>query len=303
MDFGKIDDFENVDFKLPKDHPATTKVLKEAKKPKKPIVYVGCAKWGRKEWVGKVYPSKTKEKDFLKFYQEQFNCIELNATFYKMPDSVTMSHWKSMVKSDFKFFPKVTQLISHRKRLKDTTRLVDDFCSAALSLEENLGACFLQLNNNFTIKSYPQLERFLKEFPKEVPLFLELRNTKWFSPEFEESEKLFKVMEQENIGAIITDAAGRRDVVHMRLSTPKVFIRFVGNSLHPTDYTRIDDWVKRIKNWLKQGMQEVYFFIHQHDERYTPELCLYLIQQLNKECGLMLKEPKLFSEEQGLSEK
>ena len=95
-----------------------------------------------------------------------------------------------------------------------------------------------------------------------------------------------------NTGAVITDTAGRRDCAHMYITIPKTFIRYVGNSLHKTDYPRIDDWVDRIKYWLDNGMKEIYFFMHMHDEAKSPELTVYLVDKLNKVCGLDLQKPK-----------
>jgi uncharacterized protein YecE (DUF72 family) len=90
--------------------------------------------------------------------------------------------------------------------------------------------------------------------------------------------------------------------VHMHLTTPEVFIRFVGNGLHPTDYTRIDDWVQRIKKWKDEGIHTVYFFMHQHEELHSPELSRYLIQQLNKYCGTSIREPQFADEDQSQPE-
>ena len=93
------------------------------------------------------------------------------------------------------------------------------------------------------------------------------------------------------MGAVITDTAGRRDAAHMRLTIPKAFIRYVGNSLHPTDYTRIDVWINRMKYWLDHGLQELYFFMHMHDEATSPELTVYLVNKMNAVCGLNLMKP------------
>ena len=84
----------------------------------------------------------------------------------------------------------------------------------------------------------------------------------------------------------------------MHLTIPKAFIRYVGNSLHPTDYTRSDVWVQRMKYWLDHGLQELYFFMHMHDEATSPELTVYLVDKLNKECGLNLIKPKFIEEHQ-----
>jgi len=107
-----------------------------------------------------------------------------------------------------------------------------------------------------------------------------------------EWKDLLSYLRDNNMGAVITDTAGRRDCAHMYLTIPKAFIRFVGNSLHPTDFTRIDDWVKRLKYWLNNGLKELFFFVHMHDEATSPELALYLVDRINKECNLELKKPQ-----------
>ena len=81
----------------------------------------------------------------------------------------------------------------------------------------------------------------------------------------------------------------------MNLPIAKTYIRYVGNSLHKTDYTRIDEWVSRIKYWLDNGLKELYFFMHMHDEAFSPELTVYLVDKLNKECGLTLDKPTFIS--------
>jgi len=78
----------------------------------------------------------------------------------------------------------------------------------------------------------------------------------------------------------------------MHLTIPKVFIRYVGNSLHPSDYTRCDAWVERMKYWMDKGLEELYFFMHMHDEATSPELTIYLVDKMNKELGLNLIKPK-----------
>ena len=99
-------------------------------------------------------------------------------------------------------------------------------------------------------------------------------------------------MSVQKTGFIITDTEGRRDMAHMYLTIPKAFIRFVGNSLHETDYERCDKWVKRINYWLNNGIKELYFFMHMHDEATSPELTVYLIEKLNKVCKLDLHNPE-----------
>ena len=99
MEFGKVDPetLSSINFSLPPDAAGTDNVLKLNTSKSKTEVYVGCAKWGRKDWIGKIYPPKTKEADFLKLYATHFNCIELNATYYRTPSEVQTASWRSKV--------------------------------------------------------------------------------------------------------------------------------------------------------------------------------------------------------------
>ncbi len=169
----------------------------------------------------------------------------------------------------------------------------------SMAFGDKFGPLFLQVGDNFTPKSLPDLKAYLENLPKDVPVFLELRHKEWFAIP-ENKQDIFNLLHQLNIGAVITDASGRRDVVHMELPTPHAFLRFVGNSLHPTDYVRVDEWVERIKQWQQMGLQSVWFFMHQHDERYSPELADYVIEQLNKHLGLSLQRPKFMDRDKGL---
>ena len=118
---------------------------------------------------------------------------------------------------------------------------------------------------------------------------MEVRHPDWFSVE-KERDDLFSFLRDHHIGAVINDTAGRRDCAHMYVTLPKTFIRFVGNRMHSTDYTRIDEWVQRIKYWLDNGLKELYLLMHVED--LAPEGTAQIIDVLNKECGLNLAKPK-----------
>jgi uncharacterized protein YecE (DUF72 family) len=291
MEFGKVDsdELDYVDPTLPPDKPETARVLSTAKR-ESTRFYIGCAKWGRKDWVGKIYPPKTKEADFLTHYARHFNSIELNATFYRMPRAALTAGWKSKVGPDFRFCPKFVNSITHIKRLKDTSEAVDRFINGIAGFGETLGPILLMPHPGFGPKNLAVLDDFLAKLPGDLDVVAELRNPEWYSSPaiFRDT---FDLMEKHGVGAAITDALGRRDCVHMRLTIPEAFIRFVGNNLHPSDYKRIDHWVDRIKVWMDSGIQKVYFFMHQSEEVYSPEGARYVIQRLNKVCGTQLPEP------------
>ena len=285
MKFGQVDDPSQIDFTLPKDHPRTAEILKMNTKGLEDIS-IGCAKWNKTDLKG-FYPKGT--KDELTYYATQFNSIELNATFYGMPSAEQVQTWKEKTPKDFKFFPKITNTVSHFRRLLNITDVVTQFATAVLNFDEKLGMVFLQLHDNFKPKDYERLEKFVKDWPKEIPLAIELRNNEWFSEE-EVFEKTMKLFEENNITNIIVDTAGRRDMLHMRLTTTSAFIRYVGANAE-SDYARLDDWLQRLTDWKKLGLQNLYFFVHQNLEKASPLLSAHFIEQMNKVWGTEIHVP------------
>lgn len=286
MKFGSVTNPEDIDFTLPKDHKDTKRVLNLVKDDNEPEIYVGCAKWNRADLKG-FYPRGT--KDELEYYSSQFNSIELNATFYRIFPPEQFEKWREKTPSNFKFFPKLNQEISHWKRLNEVKEVVDNYLYSAVNLQEKLGTIFLQMHNNFAPKDFNRVVSFIEAWPKEVQLAIEFRHTDWYNDPTV-SEELFQLLETNNVSNVIVDTAGRRDLMHMRLTNPTAFVRYVGAN-HPTDYTRLDDWIKRLKTWKTQGIKEIDFFIHQNIEKESPLLSAYFIKQLNAELGAQLKVP------------
>ena len=286
MKFGKVDNPENVDFTLAPDHPETARVLKEkGDKSNKPEVYIGCAKWNRSDLKG-FYPRGT--KDELEYYSTQFNSIELNATFYQAYGPEQYETWAEKTPEDFKFFPKVNQSVSHFKRLNGTEEMAAEYAANAKALNDKLGMMFLQLRDDFKPKNIERIENFLKNWPKEVPIAVEVRAEDWFKEPA--ATEIFNMLEAYDATNVLVDTAGRRNMLHMRLTTPYAFIRYVGANVD-SDYTRLDDWLERLEQWIEQGIKGIYFFIHQNIEKASPLLAAHFIDGFNKRFGYDLKLP------------
>lgn len=286
MKFGKVDNPGDIEFVLPDDHKSTKKIL-GGKALKKTNIFVGCAKWNKKDLKG-FYPRGT--KDELVYYATQFNSIELNATFYRIFPASVVENWYQKAGADFKFFPKVPQIISQFRRLKNCAPEQNAYLDSIAHLKEKLGMIFLQMNPNFAPKSFEVLQTFIENWPKGFPLALELRHTDWFIGDVEKD--LYALLEKHKIANIIVDTAGRRDLLHMKLTTKDAFIRYNGAN-HESDYTRLDEWVDRLEHWIKQGLKNVYFFVHQNHEQASPLLSKYFIEQLNARLSVNLKVPQL----------
>ena len=286
MKFGSVEHPELIDFTLPVDHKETKRVLNLVKDDNIPEIYVGCAKWNRADLKG-FYPRGT--KDELVYYSSQFNSIELNATFYRIFPAEQFSTWYDKTPTDFRFFPKLNQEISHWKRLDEVEEVVKNYLYNASNLKEKLGTIFLQMHTNFSPKNFDKVIAFIEKWPKEIPLAVEFRHTDWYNDEFV-SKDLYQLLEDNNISNVIVDTAGRRDLMHMRLTNATAFVRYVGAN-HSNDYSRLDDWVERLKLWTEQGIKEIDFFIHQNIEKESPLLSAYFIKRLNKELGYNIKIP------------
>ena len=284
MKFGQVADPSQIDFTLPKDHPKTQEIL-EKSKGKDFNIYIGCAKWNKTDLKG-FYPKGT--KDELKYYATQFNSIELNATFYSLPSPEQVLTWKEKTPPNFKFFPKITNTVSHFRRLINVTDVVTDYATSVLNFGDQLGMVFLQLHDNFKPKDFERVEKFVNDWPKEVPLAIEVRSAEWF--EEENFERFSQLLEENNIANIIVDTAGRRDMLHMRLTSDTAFVRYVGANAD-SDYARLDDWLERIKLWKEEGLKNLYFFVHQNVELASPLLSAYFIEKINEAFGTEIHVP------------
>lgn len=289
MKFGKVDDASGIDFTLPPDHEGTMSVIQSAGYNGKPNIYIGCAKWNRQD-LKNFYPRGT--KDELEYYATQFNSIEMNNSFYRIWPPSQYEKWIGKVGDDFLFFPKLFQGVTHRSRLKSCEEITREYLNGIDHLGDKLGMIFMQMHSNFSPKeeNRNRLADYLAFWPKEYPVSLELRHHDWYGDE-EIAEWLYDLLEQHQVANIITDTAGRRDLLHMRLTTNTAFVRYVGAN-HESDYSRVEDWVDRLESWISTGLENVYFFVHQNDEIESVNISRHMITLLNDRLGTNLKIPK-----------
>jgi uncharacterized protein YecE (DUF72 family) len=288
MKFGQVPNPEELDLTIPADDKANKEIF-AAEKAGEMEVYVGCAKWNKTDLKG-FYPKGV--KDELTYYSTQFNCIELNATFYRLFPPTTFEKWREVTPDGFKFFPKLEQSISHFRRLKEVEEIVDHNVTNYSHLQEKLGMPFLQMHNNFGPKDLDRVEAFANNWKQyKLPLAMEFRHTDWYN-DADVSKNLYSLLEKNKITNVLVDTAGRRDLMHMRMTTPTPFIRWVGANVPESDRTRLDEWVDRLAEWKKQGMRKLYFFVHQNAEKESPALAAYFIEKLNKKLGTDLQPPK-----------
>jgi len=291
MDFGKLKNITHVNFTLPEDSQRNATVLQAAPAGHEVSVYIGTARWSEKSLLGKIYPMGTAQKDYLYHYARQFNTVEMNTTHYRIPTQKTVQQWKKKVPDHFRFCPKLPQSISHSQDFGDSLKATQFFQEALYGFGDHLGIAFMQLPPTFEPHRHGRkLFNYLERWPQDLPLAVEFRHPAWFS-NAKITGRAFDLLQEYRLSSVITDTAGRRDVVHMEVPHPRQIVRFVGNSLHPTDFSRLDTWIERISVWIDYGLQELYFFVHQPQEHLCVDLSIYFIKQLNASLDLKIQPP------------
>jgi uncharacterized protein YecE (DUF72 family) len=174
---------------------------------------------------------------------------------------------------------------------------IDRFLDTVLGLGNKLGISFLQLPPYFSPDRCDDLVELLEYLPHDFRTTVEFRHPDWFTDPYL-MDDIFSYLEERQIPVVISDVAGRRDVLHQRLSTPVLFLRFNGHNLHPTDYTRIDAWIERIGEWMEAGLKEVYIFVHEPEQHLNADLAVYLINALNKRCHAGIPVPVWYQDKQ-----
>ena len=248
-----------------------------------PKLRVGLPIWANAKWLGKIYPKKMPAAEALSRYSRQFSVIELNSTFYRVPDDATIARWKSEVPEGFLFCPKIPREISHDRLLQGASAQTHEFARRMRDLGSALGPCWLQLPPGFGPASIGTLAAWIAQWPRDLALAIEFRNPSWFTSEGLDPAAA-QLLESYGVAAVITDAPARRDVLHMTLTANWTFVRYAGNQRHSFDQVRLDEWANRLKLWFQGGLRGALFFVHEPDETDIPETSNDFASLVNETC-------------------
>lgn len=143
---------------------------------------VGTSGYSYKEWKGTFYPGDLQVNRMLHYYAERFNAVEINNTFYRMPDVSILERWAADAPSDFQFVLKAPRQITHVQRLKGAAGAVSHLIEVAAVLKDRLGPLLFQLPPNLK-KDFSRLRDFLRLLPTECRVAFEFRHPSWFDDE------------------------------------------------------------------------------------------------------------------------
>ena len=164
-------------------------------------VHVGCSGWVYKHWRGLFYPEGLPQKPWFEHYSQEFDTVEINASFYRVPLASTFDGWRQKAPPGFRYAVKVNRFITHMKKLMDCEEEVDRFIALARPLGENLGPLLYQLPPSLH-KNLDRLEAFIARLPSDLDHVVEFRHRSWYE------EDVLALLDRYGIGFVTHDLKG-----------------------------------------------------------------------------------------------
>lgn len=220
---------------------------------------IGCSGWNYKAWSGPFYPRTLPPAQWLEFYAERFDTVEINSTFYRLPERSVFAGWRARLPKHFLAAIKASRFLTHMKRLRDPVEPLARLFSRADALERRLGPVLYQLPGNFSC-DLSRLEAFLKTLPKRwrgmrLHHVMEFRHPSWYAKD------TFDLLEQQGLSLCLHDKLGSR-IVGPPVG-PLVYVRFHGTSGHyHGSYTRreLNGWARRLAEYAQDGREVFAYF-------------------------------------------
>jgi len=219
---------------------------------------VGTSGYSYKEWKGSFYPDDLPSSKMLEYYAGRFDTVEINNTFYRMPEATMLDKWAKQVTDGFTFVLKAPQRITHRQKLADSEKDVAYLFDVASTLGEKLGPVLFQLPPFFK-KDAARLRAFLQTLPARAPVAFEFRHDSWCDDE------IYSILRERDVPLCLSDTDEVTDPNALVIPTASWgYLR-----LRRTEYSdaAIADWVRRVG---AQPWHDAYIFFKHEDEARGP---------------------------------
>ncbi len=217
-------------------------------------VCIGTSGWHYPHWREVFYPRDLPSSQWLSFYARHFPCVEINNSFYRLPEATTFRQWRQQVPPDFRFAVKAPQGITHRKKLKDCGELLARFLDHAAALEDGLGAILFQLPPRWRCNPR-RLADFLALLPVDLPCSFEFRDPSWHNEEVYELLRAhgaaFCIFE---LGELTSPRMLTADFAYVRLHGP------AGPYAGSYGPARLRGWAEKLQGWRRRGLDCWLFF-------------------------------------------
>jgi uncharacterized protein YecE (DUF72 family) len=230
-------------------------------------VWIGTSGYNYPEWKGSFYPKDLAAARMLPYYAERFNTVEINYTFYRMPNEKLVAGWAAQTPSPWKITLKAPRRITHDSRLKNCGELVAGFCRVAATLGDKLGALLFQLPPNLK-KDLAVFDAFLADLPPRAPAAFEFRNVSWLDDE------VYERLKARNVALCVADSEKLSTPV--RITADVAYFRLRDEGYTPDDIARWADTIRR----ETASCREVYVYFKHEDEGKGPEFAALLRERM-----------------------
>jgi uncharacterized protein YecE (DUF72 family) len=224
-------------------------------------IWLGTSGFSYKEWKPVFYPQDLSDKQFLQYYATKLNSVEIDYTFYRMPNAKTIEAWRNATPENFRFTLKASQQITHRERLKVPSEALEYLLSVVPGLESRLGMILYQLPPFFKCDAQ-KLEMFLSVLPRGIAAAFEFRHESWFI------EDVYRLLRKHNVALCIHDADDH--TTPMELTAGFTYVRLRRSEYDPSQRV---EWQRRIRGWAEQGI-EVFAYIKHEDNPNAPLIAM-----------------------------
>ena len=184
-------------------------------------IQIGTSGWLYPHWSERFYPSNVASADRLAFYAERFSTVEVNSTFYRLPLAETIESWRSKTPNSFLFSCKISQFVSHRKKLREPGLTLPPFLERIRALGPKLGPILVQLPPRWHVNE-ARLTAFLNELPRDLRFAFEFRDRTWWTDE------VFQLLRRHNAAFCHFDLGGTKsppeltaDFIYFRMHGPR----------------------------------------------------------------------------------
>jgi uncharacterized protein YecE (DUF72 family) len=236
-------------------------------------IRIGTSGWHYKHWVGSYYPAGCPASKMLAFYQRDFDTVELNNTFYRLPSEAAVEEWRASTPPDFRFAVKGSRFLTHMKKLKDPQPGLRKFFGPVELLKRKLGPVLFQLPPNFEV-DIPRFDSFLDALPREHRYAFEFRNQTWNAPE------VMKLLRARNAAYCLFHLAGYQSPIEITADMTYIRLHGPGGKYQGTygdDLLR--PWAHRIRDW-SHDLKTIYVYFDNDDSGYAARDAMRLRQML-----------------------
>jgi uncharacterized protein YecE (DUF72 family) len=251
------------------------------------VIRIGTQGWNYDAWVGPFYPSGTRAPEFLSFYARAFDTVEVDSTFYAIPDPKSVRGWASRVPAGFTFALKLPKEITHERRLRNADGVLHEFLEGVRQLGEKLGPILMQMGPDFEPSELPALIEFLPLLPRDLQFAIEFRQRGWID------DGVLELLAEHNIAVALSDARWipRKTMLSLaaKPTADFAYVRWMGPNRDIVDYSHIQfDRTRELEAWsevlapLGQKVKTVWAYANNHFAGHSPETARQIMRLLGQ---------------------